>query len=127
MRFILREQGSGTRNTLDTALKDAGLPEDYLTVIAYVEDTRSILEMVANGMGQAVVSDLEAQKGLEEGLYTAYPIEALSRPREFFFVHHSDHKNSAANRLFFTFVKEYFQDPANLPTHPAPEALEDMP
>jgi hypothetical protein len=55
------------------------------------------------------------------------PIEALSRPREFFFVHHSDHKNSAANRLFFTFVKEYFQDPANLPTHPAPEALEDMP
>jgi DNA-binding transcriptional LysR family regulator len=24
MRFILREQGSGTRNTLDTALKDAG-------------------------------------------------------------------------------------------------------
>lgn len=115
MRFILREQGSGTRSTLEQALKEAGLPEDYLTVIAYVEDTRSILEMVTNGMGEAIVSDLEAKQGVIEKRFRAFPVEALSAPREFFFVHHTDHKNSAVNRAFFSFVKEYFADPTNKP------------
>lgn len=118
LRFILREQGSGTRNTLDQALKTAGLSDDFLTVIAYVEDTRSILEMVANGMGQAIVSDLEARKGVMEGRFHSFPVKGFSEPRVFYFVHHTDHKNSAANRLFFTFVKEYFANPANLPSDP---------
>lgn len=118
LRFILREQGSGTRSTLDQVLKTEGLSSEELRVMAYVEDTRTILQMVAGGMGVAIVSDLEAKKGVEEGLFRAHAVEGLSEPRSFYFVHHADHKNSAANRHFYAFVREYFADGSSRPTDP---------
>ncbi len=112
MRFILREEGSGTRNTLDRYLKKAGLPDDYLHILAYVEDTRSIVEMVKNGLGQAIVSNLEAEQGIEDGWLHAWPVDIMSEPRDFYFVYHADQKNSSVNRIFFQFVKSYFSDRA---------------
>lgn len=115
MKFILREEGSGTRSTLERTLKKAGLPDEFLEIMAYVEDTRSILEMVQNGLGQAIVSNLEAALGISNGWLYAWPIEILSEPRDFYFVYHTDQKNSSVNRIFFQFVKSYFSDTQRVP------------
>lgn len=116
LRFILREEGSGTRSTLERYLKKEGLPDDFLQILAFVEDTRSIVEMVRGGLGQAIVSNLEAEEGVRNGWLYAWPVEVLSEPREFYFVYHADQRNSSVNRIFFQFVKTYFTNRTPLST-----------
>ncbi len=60
--LIVREQGSGTRYTLERALATAGLP---LRVRFELEGTDAILQAVAAGLGASVVSELAvARAGL---------------------------------------------------------------
>lgn len=52
-RFILREVGSGSRRTIDTHLQDVGLKLDVKLTLSSNE---AIRELVASGMGLAVLS-----------------------------------------------------------------------
>jgi DNA-binding transcriptional LysR family regulator len=57
--FIMREQGSGTRNFFSSALKKAGInPMTDLQVVAELTDTEAIKEAVRSGMGISCISNI---------------------------------------------------------------------
>lgn len=113
MHLIFRAEGSGTRKTVEKALEKAGITNKELPIIAYIDDTKSIVEMVKNGMGQAIVSNLEVEEEVKNKELFPHPIDVISEPRDFYFVYQSDQKNTAINRLFFQFVQQYFLNEAS--------------
>lgn len=74
-RWVLREQGSGTRSTFEV-----GLGEDPLVALV-ASSTVALVGAAAAGVGPAVVSELAVRGDLEAGRLRAVPTELdLRRP-----------------------------------------------
>lgn len=108
--IISRAEGSGTRKTVERSLQKLGIPLKDLNIIAFVDDTKSIVEMVSRGLGNAIVSNLEVKDEIASKQIVAHKVEEISNPRDFYFVYHENQKNSAVNRMFSGFVRQYFED-----------------
>lgn len=76
--LVLREAGSGTREVLETSLRDLGLD-----VIALVElgSTTAIKTAVAAGLGPAVLSRLVVDSDVREGRLVEVPLQDISFKR----------------------------------------------
>lgn len=80
--FIMREEGSGTRQVVEEALRAAGVDPQDLHVVTELGTSEAIVSAVEGGMGLAVVSTLVARKALELGTVSLAAVEGfpLSRP-----------------------------------------------
>ena len=85
-RFIAREQGSGTRDSYEKALGDAGLAPSDLRIAAEVGDSASVVKAVASGAGIGIVSELAAQDAIEKGLVRPLNIPVLTIARNFYII-----------------------------------------
>jgi molybdate transport repressor ModE-like protein len=72
--LICREEGSGTRQTLDRALRRHGGPAPALLTLS---STTAITSAVTEGAGPAVVSALATAKDVADGRLVAVPVEGL--------------------------------------------------
>ena len=93
--LILREEGSGTRRSVERALAAAGLSLRREDVILVLGSTQAVLQAVAQGLGVGFASTLAAAPaqaaghlacvrvaglGLQRDLYLAYLPERLAEP-----------------------------------------------
>lgn len=79
-RLIVREAGSGTRDTLDRALSHAG--QELVTPIQ-IGSTNAIKVAVVGGDGVAVMSGLAVERELEDGRLVEIPVRGLELRRQF--------------------------------------------
>lgn len=87
--FVIREQGAGTRDSLNRMLSAHGLHEKDLRVGIQVGSTEALIAAVAQGIGVSVVSELAVTRALHDGrivkiatiepLYQAYYLCYLER------------------------------------------------
>ena len=59
--FIMRKEGSGTRDLIFKTLKKAGFSTAKLNILAHVESNESIKEMVRQGLGVSFISHISAE------------------------------------------------------------------
>ncbi len=80
--FILREEGSGTRQVVDEALREMGADPDELHVVTELGTGEAIVSAVEGGMGLAMVSSWVACKALELGTVATVRVAGfpVSRP-----------------------------------------------
>jgi DNA-binding transcriptional LysR family regulator len=80
--FIMREEGSGTRQVAEEALREAGVDPDELHVVTELGTSEAIVSAVEGGMGLAMVSSWVACKALELGTVATVPVAEfpVSRP-----------------------------------------------
>ncbi|HTX71519.1 MAG TPA: LysR substrate-binding domain-containing protein, partial [Rectinemataceae bacterium] len=78
--FIVRESGSGTRETFVNALSAAGIDWEELGV---VNSTDAIIELVACGLGLSFVSRLLSRGAVAEGRVRAVELGGFSVRRRF--------------------------------------------
>lgn len=64
MPFILREEGSGTRQVIEETLRKNNLNPTKLIVVLELENTESIKSAVESGMGISILSKVAVQKEL---------------------------------------------------------------
>jgi DNA-binding transcriptional LysR family regulator len=89
--FLLREKGSGTRQTLEYSLeyyldeKYTGI--DALNIVACLGSTGSIIQAVKNRLGASILSRIAVQEELTNGSLVEIPIEDLQMKRKFYLVH----------------------------------------
>jgi DNA-binding transcriptional LysR family regulator len=85
--LILREKGSGTRRSVETALLDAGhvLPED--NVVFTLGSTQSILQAVAQGLGMGFVSARAAAQAQASGQVTWVRLKDVDLERDLFLIY----------------------------------------
>jgi DNA-binding transcriptional LysR family regulator len=80
--FIMREEGSGTRQVAEEALREAGIDPEELHVVTELGTSEAIVSAVEGGMGLAMVSTWVACKALELGTVATVPVAEfpVSRP-----------------------------------------------
>lgn len=66
-KFIMREEGSGTRQVTESVLRSAGIEPEDLDVVTEMGTSEAIVSAVEGGMGVGVVSAWVADKALRVG------------------------------------------------------------
>lgn len=109
-RIIFREEGSGTRNLLVNRLEEGNINIDELDIIAYVEDTETIKELVSLGVGISFLSQRAVTDDIRLGKYKVYYMKEVDFNRKFYFVYHNKRQLSPLNETFKDFVLEYIKN-----------------
>ena len=91
--WILREQGSGTRQTFDRAMHDL-LPD--LQIDLELEHTEAIKRAVQAGMGLGCVSRVTIEDGIRDGRFVPLTVKGRDLKRSFYLISHKEKYMSAA-------------------------------
>ncbi|MGE4535959.1 MAG: selenium metabolism-associated LysR family transcriptional regulator [Desulfovibrio sp.] len=98
--WVMREPGSGTRQSMEEGLAAAGLDPRQLRPVLLVHSSLAVLECVAAGLGVSVVSRMAARGYLESGAVTLLETPGLVMRRSFYVVYHGRRYMFPALRFF---------------------------
>ena len=96
-RFLLREQGSGTRKVLEEALERHGFRPGRVMELAGCE---AVKRGTMAGMGIAAVSGYSVEMELRQGLLGIITVEGLRLERQISIISRKDVRSSAATLAF---------------------------
>lgn len=100
--FILREEGSGTRESLRLALEEQKLSLDSIRTVAWIQDSEAIKRMVELGTGCSFISIKDVEFG-DESIGRPYKIlrvKGLNLKRMFYLVCHKTRQLSPLGESF---------------------------
>jgi DNA-binding transcriptional LysR family regulator len=103
--LILRERGSGSRETFERALEGAGLDLDVFRVVGEIASTQAIKQAVRAGVGVSPISRRAVGDECRAGLLACVEIAGLTITRSFHLVTHRDRTRSPIAQAFLTFVE----------------------
>ncbi|MDB5023148.1 MAG: transcriptional regulator [Mucilaginibacter sp.] len=106
IRFVLREQGSGTREVIEHALKDAGINISELPVEIHLGNTESIKSYLLNAPCMAFLSVHAIVDELKRGELKIIDVENLSIERSFYLISLQGKITGPAD-LFFHFAQHH--------------------
>ncbi len=107
--LIFREEDSGTRKTVEKALRKAGIPAAKLNVIAYLGSNTAIKEAVKRGAGFGLVSRYSVKDEVECKKVKVVEIRGLSIRRCFFAVKRNDITPIPAVRTIWDKLEKLFK------------------
>lgn len=99
-KFILREEGSGTRDLIFKALKASNIHKSNLNIVALVKDSETIKELIYQGVGFSFLSLKDVSDDIKLGKYKVYNVRELDLKRNFYFVYHKNRQLSPLGNAF---------------------------
>lgn len=102
--IVLREEGSGTRHLIESALKKEGLDMDMFRSQTINDSLETIKKMVALGIGISFVSEVAVRSEVASGQLNKYEIEDLDLKRQFSLVYCNNRCLSPIEEKFKDFV-----------------------
>ena len=108
--LILREEGSGTRNIIESSFLKNDLPINKAKTIAYIQDTETIKELVSLGVGISFISEKSVEIDVKLGKYKAFYIKNLDFKRTFYFVFHKSRQLSPLSETFKAHLIKHIKD-----------------
>jgi LysR family transcriptional regulator, transcriptional activator of the cysJI operon len=105
--LLLREQGSGTRRVLETALAKAGVRKHDLNVVMELDSTEAILSSVEAGLGIGFVTCWAVVPRLPLGRIKTAPVKGLRVQRNFSLVYPSGPIPLGISGAFRQFAMEF--------------------
>ncbi len=103
-RWILREQGSGTRRTFDDAARQ--LPHQPQVGLE-LEHTEAIKRAVESGLGIGCISRLALRDAFRRGSLVPIPTPMLDLRRQFYFIRHRQKYQTAGMRAFLALCEQF--------------------
>ncbi|HID64454.1 MAG TPA: LysR family transcriptional regulator [Anaerolineae bacterium] len=106
-RLILREEGSGTRRSLEQLLAERGekLPEN--NVVLVLGSTHAIIEAIQARLGIGFVSAFAVSRLQASGQLCPVPIAGLSLTRDLFIAYEEGQLSTRLRQEFLTFAREW--------------------
>jgi DNA-binding transcriptional LysR family regulator len=101
--FIMREIGSGTRNSVERFLAERGV---HLTVSMEMNTNGAIKQGVEEGLGLGIVSIHTLERELEGRRLVVLDVESFPIMRQWFMVHRAGKRLSAIATQFAEFVRQ---------------------
>jgi DNA-binding transcriptional LysR family regulator len=98
--FILREKGSGTRQSLQQCLKLAGYSIDALNITGEMGSTAAVIQSVKSGLGVSIMSRIAVSESIRHGTMCALGIAGLALERHFYLSWRHNRTASPLGRLF---------------------------
>ena len=103
--MIVRERGSGSRETLEEALRQAGLDLTAFRVVAEIASTQAVKQAVRAGLGVSFVSDRAVTDECRAKLLVCVRVRDLTVTRAFHLVVHKDRSRSPLAQAFLAFIE----------------------
>lgn len=103
--WVMREQGSGTRSTFETAIRDRGIDPRNLNVVLTLPSNESVLAAVRAGVGYAVLSHLVVAPAIEARSLFILPFGLPERP--FFGLRQKERYRSKAADALLDVIKDF--------------------
>ncbi len=100
--FIMREQGSGTRTSVERFFAEQGI---QITASMEMNTNGAIKQGVEEGLGLGIVSLHTLERELENGRLVILDVESFPLLRQWFIVHRAGKRLSAVAREFAEFVR----------------------
>jgi DNA-binding transcriptional LysR family regulator len=106
-RLILREEGSGTRRSLEQLLAERGetLPEN--NVVLVLGSTHAIIEAIQARLGIGFVSAFAVSRLQASGQLCTVPIEGFSLTRDLFIAYEEGQLSTRLRQEFLAFAREW--------------------
>lgn len=108
LTFIMRKEGSGTRNVIIKKLNASPVPPSALKIRAYVESNNAIIEMVRNGLGCSFVSEISARYLIDKGELKEYRIKNHPFDRSFYFIFSKKKVFTPTEKKFIEYLKDFY-------------------
>ena len=108
LTFIMRKEGSGTRNVIIKKLNASPVPPSALKIRAYVESNNAIIEMVRNGLGCSFVSEISARYLIDRGELKEYRIKNHPFDRNFYFIFSKKKVFTPTEKKFIEYLKDFY-------------------
>lgn len=105
--FILREAGSGTRQTIEKFFARHGITPQNMKVSMVLGSTQAIKEAVENGLGVSIISRWSARKELRFGTLHTLNFKEEKMVRNFSLLTHRNSVSSHAVEEFLSYLKSY--------------------
>ena len=102
--FISRESGSGTRTEMEAFLKEMGVSTANLNVVVEVRSTESIKQMVSQGLGIAVMSEVACEDYRQFRNILVFHFDGVKLRRKLYLVRHKNSILSPIAQAFFDYV-----------------------
>ena len=106
-KFLLREPGSGTRETFQRVMEEAGLSVEP---IWEAMSTTALVNAVINGLGITVLPNRMVLGPLSKGLVVSVRVEGLEFRRKYYIVRHRAKYLTASARAFLDLCRSYEMD-----------------
>ena len=103
-QWILREPGSGTRQTFDRAMH--GLNPN-LNVVLELQHTEAIKRAVEENLGIGCLSKMAVEESFERGVFVKLDVQNRNFKRKFYFILHKKKYQSAAISHWVNLCKTY--------------------
>ena len=107
--FISRESGSGTRKETEAFLRELGINVAELKTAVEVRSTESIIKMVSEGMGVAVLSKSACEDYQQFGKVLAFDFDNITLRRKLYLIKHKNSILSPIAQVFYDYAKNYYK------------------
>ncbi len=104
--MIVRERGSGSRETFERALEGVGLDLGAFRIVGEMASTQAIKQALRAGVGISLISSRAVQDECRAGLLFCVTISDLRISRSFHLVTHRDRSRSPLAQAFLAFLEE---------------------
>ncbi len=111
--LIFREEDSGTRRTVEEALRKSGLDPKTLRIVAYLGSNTAIKEAVKRGAGFGLVSKYSVEDEVECGKLRIVNVEGLTIKRCFYAVRRKDITPLPVVRTLWEKIEKLFKGGKN--------------
>lgn len=106
-KFLLRERGSGTRETFERVIESAGFS---ISPIWEAMSTTALVNAVINGLGITVLPYRMVIGPLERGLVISVSVKGLDFRRKFHIIYHKDKFLTPSAKSFIDLCRTYEAD-----------------
>ena len=105
--IILREQGSGSKKSIETYFEKMNINEEDLQIIARLNDQESIKKLVASGLGISFISEKAVEDSAKEKLLV-FKLPNYSTKRNLYFTYRKDYILQEHIVRFIKFVQDFY-------------------
>jgi DNA-binding transcriptional LysR family regulator len=103
--LIVRERGSGSRETFERALAGVGLGLAAFRVVAEIDSTQAIKQAVRAGLGVSIISHRAVEDECRARLLVCVKLRDLRISRGFHLVTHRERSRSPLAQAFLAFIE----------------------
>lgn len=106
--FVIREKGSGTRESVEECLREtagSGLP--HLNIAAEMGSSEAVKESVIAGLGISVISVHAIRRELKSGILSALAIEGCPIERSFYLIYRRQFDLMTHHKIFIEYIRAY--------------------
>ena len=105
--FIMREEGSGTRQVIENTLKKAGISSEQLNIVMYLGSTEAIKTAVENGLGVSILSGWAVERELRFKVLKALSFKDIRFQRDFSLIYQKKAFHTQPAEKFMELLKKF--------------------